>query len=208
MKRRDRNTRPRPGAAPGLAAASAAFLDAAARGDFASASAALATLVAAEPENASLNYNHALALRLSGRPVEALAAARRARGLDPANAKILFEIAASALEAGEPAASLEAGAAYLERHPGDADAALNAARAALLLDRPSAALALLDTVREGDAGDPHLLCRGEALRDLGRFEEAEAAWAGLPAGLAGLVLSLRSKGPRGRLTLTLPRPSP
>lgn len=187
-------------------AATAAFLAAVSRGDFTAASEALDILVVAEPDNAKLHYNHALALRLCGRAKDALAAARRAQSLDPANAKTLFEIAASALEAGEPAASLEAGSAYLADHPGDADAALNAARAALLVDRPDAALALLESVASADATDAHRLCRGEALRDLGRFDEAEKAWAQAAPTLAGQILSLRSKGPRGRLALNPSRP--
>ncbi|NDW04793.1 tetratricopeptide repeat protein [Jiella pacifica] len=195
-------------AAPDLTAAAAAFSAAVSRGDFAAAATALDPLLAADPGNAVLHYNRALALRLSGRPKDGLAAAIHARTLDPANAKALFEVSACGLEAGEAQTSLDAGTAYLEKHPGDGDAALNAARAALLLDRPMEALAFLDQVAERELADEHRLCRGEALRDLGRFDAAEAAWAELPAALGGIVLSLRSKGARGRLALTPGRSSP
>lgn len=208
MTKRDKRADHGNSAAPDLAAAAAAFSAAVSRGDFAAAAAALDTLVAADPDNAALHYNRALALRLSGRPKEGLAAAMQARSLDPANAKALFEIAACGLEAGEAQASLEAGTAYLAKHPGDGDAALNAARVALRLDRPGEALAFLDQVAATDLADDHRLCRGEALRDLGRFEEAEATWAELPPALGAIVLSLRTKGPRGRLVLSRGRTSP
>ncbi len=208
MAKRDRRSDRGKSAAADLSTAAAAFSVAVARGDFAAAAGALDLLVAADPGNAALHYNRALALRLSGRPKDGLAAAMQARSLDPDNAKALFEVAACGLEAGEAETSLDAGTAYLAKHPGDADAALNAARAALLLDRPGEALALLDKVGAEAQGDEHRLCRGEALRDLGRFDEAEAAWAGLPPGLGGIVLSLRTKGPRGRLSLIRGRSSP
>lgn len=208
MAKRDRKTSrsERPTRDP--AAAAAAFSAAVSRGDFAAAATALDTLVAADPNNAALHYNRALALRLSGRPQEGLKAAILARALDPAHAKVLFEIAACGLEAGAVQASLDAGTEYLAKHPGDGDAALNAARAALLLDRPMEALAFLDHVAEKEIVDDHRLCRGEALRDLGRFDEAEASWAALPPALDGIVLSLRTKGARGRLPLTRARSSP
>ncbi|MCE7026530.1 hypothetical protein [Jiella avicenniae] len=206
-KRETRRNRAR-AAVPDPAAAAAAFSAAVSRGDFAAAATALEVLVAADPGNAVLHYNRALALRLSGRPREGLAAALHARSLDPKHAKALFEIAACGLEAGEAGTSLDAGTAYLTDHAGDADAALNAARAALLLDRPGEALAFLDQVAAKERGDDHSLCRGEALRDLGRFDEAEAAWAELPSSFGVIVLSLRTKGPRGRLMLTQGRSSP
>ena len=208
MAKRDKRADRGKSAAPDLPAAAAAFSAAVSRGDFAAAATALETLVSADPNNAVLHYNRALALRLSGRPKEGLAAAMHARSLDPANTKALFEIAACGLEAGEAQTSLDAGIAYLAKQPGDADAALNAARAALLLDRPMDALAFLDQVAEREIADDHHLCRGEALRDLGRFDAAEAAWAELPPALGGIVLSLRSKGARGRLALNRGRSSP
>ncbi|MAU96020.1 MAG: hypothetical protein CMP81_09045 [Fulvimarina sp.] len=192
---------------PETHAATAALLHALTRGDFPAATAALDILVVAEPDNAALHYNHALALRLSGRPGDGFAAARRARELDPANVKALFEICACGLEAGEPQASFDAGTAYLASHPGDPDAALNTARAALLLDRQADALEILSEIAAGALSDGHHLCRGEALRDLGRFDEAERAWASVDPAHAGIVLSLRSKGARGRLALN-PRSSP
>lgn len=208
MAKRDKRADRGNSAAPDLTAAAAAFSAAITRGDFAAAAMALDTLVSADPGNAVLHYNRALALRLSGRPKDGLAAAIRARSLDPANAKALFEISACGLEAGEAQASLDAGIAYLAKHPGDADTALNAAHAALRLDRPMEALAFLDQVAEKARTDDHRLCRGEALRDLGRFDAAEAAWAELPPALGGIVLSLRSKGARGRLALNRGRSSP
>ncbi|WAP67124.1 tetratricopeptide repeat protein [Jiella pelagia] len=208
MAKRDKRADRGNSAAPDLTAAAAAFSAAVSRGDFAAAAMALETLVSADPNNAVLHYNRALALRLSGRPKEGLAAAIHARSLDPANAKALFEISACGLEAGEAQTSLDAGTEYLAKHPGDADAALNAARAALLLDRQEEALDILDQVAEKELANDHRLCRGEALRDLGRFDAAEAAWAELPAALGGIVLSLRSKGSRGRLALTRGRSSP
>lgn len=192
---------------PETQAATTALLHALTCGDFPVAAAALDILVAAEPDNAALHYNHALALRLSGRPKDGFAAAHRAHDLDPAHTKALFEICACGLEAGEPQASFNAGTAYLASHPGDPDAALNTARAALLLGRPSDALEVLDDVAASALGDGHHLCRGEALRDLGRFDEAERAWASVYPAHAGIVLSLRSKGARGRLALN-PRTSP
>ncbi|MBP0618106.1 tetratricopeptide repeat protein [Jiella mangrovi] len=189
-------------------AASTVLMAALERGDYAAAADALDILAAAEPDNAALHYNRALALRLSGRPRDGFDAARRARALDPANGKAVFEVCACGLECGEPQASLEAGTAYLAVHPGDADAALNSARAALLLDRPEDALALLGQVPANQLSDDHRLCRGEALRDLSRFDEAECAWAHAGSASAGLVLSLRTKGPRGRLALNPARLSP
>lgn len=180
------------------AAAVARFQRAAGRGDWPAAVASLDILLAHAPDDPALHYNRALALRLAGRPQGGLAAADRALALDPGHAKALFERGASALEAGEPAAALKASETFLARHPGDPDAAINAARAALLLGEPERAMAHLD----GLAGVPATLARGEALRDLGRFDEAEAAWATLPASAAPLILSLRTKGARGRLRLS------
>ena len=74
---------------------------------------------------------------------------------------------------------------------------LNAARAALLLGKPDRAMAHLDALK----GEAATLARGEALRDLGRFEEAQAAWATLPPSAAPTIVSLRTKGARGRISL-------
>ena len=177
--------------------AATAFQRAASASDWSAAIAALDALIVHAPDDASLHYNRALALRLDGRAHDGLAAAERALALEPTHSKATFERGACALESGRPDIAFEASEAFLAASPADVDARLNAARAALLLGRPEHALDHL----EGLDGDAATLARGEALRDLGRHDEAETAWRELSPTAAAAVLSLRTKGARGRLRL-------
>jgi len=186
-----------------LKRAQIAFSQAVEAGDWSSAVAALDPLIEAAPGNASLHYNRALALRLAGRPTKGLAAAQRAAGLDPSNIKAVFEIGACGLEAGEIEVSLAASETCLASDPDDGDAALNAARAALLLGRPETALAHLRALPGNAIDVAHRLAESEALRDLGRLDEAERLWAELAERSPAEVLSLRTKGARGRIGLSV-----
>jgi tetratricopeptide (TPR) repeat protein len=171
----------------------AAFAAAAERGDFAAALEALDALVALETRSAPLHYNRAVALRRLGRAAEALAAADRALALDPSHHNARFERAAALMDLGRPEAR-DAFTAYLARVPGDADALLNLARLALRSGDPAEALARL-----GDLpGEAAALVRAEALRDLGRLDEMEAALAGVAPASA---LKVRTQGAVGRLPL-------
>lgn len=174
-------------------ALAAAFAEAASRGDFAAALAALDGLVALEPRSAALHYNRAVALRRLGRAAEALAAADRALTLDGRHINARFERAAALMDLGRYEAR-QAFEDYLARAPGDADARLNLAILALRAAEPDVALAHLDE-RPGEAA---ALTRAEALRDLGRLDEMEAALMGLPPAAA---LKLRTQGAIGRLPL-------
>jgi tetratricopeptide (TPR) repeat protein len=184
---------PSSGPRPDARALAAAFAAAAARGDFAAALAALDGLLLLEPRSAALHYNRAVALRRLGRAEEALAAASRALALDGTHHNARFERAAALMDLGHSDARA-AFEAYLARVPGDGDARLNLARLALRAGDPVQAFAHV----AGLAGEAATLARAEALRDLGRLDEMEAALADV---VPAAALKVRTQGAQGRLPL-------
>lgn len=174
----------------------AAFQDAASRADWDGALAALDALLALVPANAALHYNRAVALRRARRPHEALAAADAALRLDPSHPNAPFERAAALMDAARLEEAAAAFAAIVAADPHDADARHNGARCHLALGAPAAALAALPDAPSAAAEARAI--RAEALRDLGRLDEAEALFATLPPAQA---LKLRTHGAVGRLPL-------
>jgi tetratricopeptide (TPR) repeat protein len=186
--------------------AATAFTRAAQSGDWPAALRAADALLRRDPASPALHYNRGLVLRRLGRLDEAVAAHEAALARSPDHANARFERAACLLDLGRLAA-VEAGFAdYLAVVPGDADARLNRARIRLRLGNPEGALADTEDLAEGP---PVRLARAEAMRDLGRLDEAEALLTPRPGDgpdLRAAALKLLTQGASGRVRLAPRRP--
>lgn len=181
--------------------AAAEFARAVQAGDWPAALRAVDALLRADRRSPALHYNRGLVLRRLGRLDDAVAAHDAALTGAPEHANAVFERACCLLDLGRLAAAEAAFSDFLGRVPGDPDARLNRARIRLRLGRPAEALTDLDGL-----GDelPARLARGEALRDLGRLDEAEALLAPRPDDgpvLRAAALKLLTQGAAGRIRL-------
>jgi predicted Zn-dependent protease len=171
-----------------------------ARGDWPAAETLLRAMIARDVEHASLHYNLGLVLRRQHKEAQALAAFDAALARDPNHPSADFERAAALLELGEHAAAEAGFRSHLARMPEDADARLTLARLALCRQAAAEALDLVSRDGRSEAR----LVTVEALRDLGRLDEMQAAVAVLARqqpGLRPVLLKIVSQGPRGRLAL-------
>jgi predicted Zn-dependent protease len=139
-------------------------------------------------------------LRRQHNDVQALAAFDAALARDPNHPSAGFERAAVLIDLGEHAAAEDGFRSHLARMPDDADARLNLARLALVRQAAEEALDLISR----DGRPEARLVAVEALRDLGRLDEMQAAVSMLAdqqPGLRPVLLKIVSQGPRGRLAL-------
>lgn len=175
---------------------------AAARGDWPGAEAAVRALLQAAPDNASLHYNLSLALRNLGEFGPALDAARQALALAPGHQGALFQQAACLMDLGRLLDAETAFTRYIERFPGDPEGRQNRARIRLRLGKPQDALADCEAALSGTA--ELKLHRAEALRDLGRLDEAQAILLPLyrdNRNLRPAILKIITHGPVGSVAL-------
>lgn len=170
------------------------------REDWAAAEVLLRALIAKNDEHAGLHYNLGLVLRRQQKNALALAAFDAALRREANHPSAGFERAALLLELGEHAAAEAGFRRHLAHAPDDADARLNLALLALQRD---AAGESLDLVMHDGRPEARMVAV-EALRDLGRLDEmqaAVAALAGQQPRLKPVLLKILSQGPRGRLAL-------
>lgn len=186
--------------------AAKAFTRAVRAGDWSVALRSVDALLLRDPASAALHYNRGLVLRRLGRLDEAIAAHDAALARSPDHANARFERAACLLDLGQLVAAEAGFADYLAEVPGDADARLNRARIRLRLGDPEGALADTEVLGE----DPTVrLARAEAMRDLGRLDQAEALLAARPGDgpdLRAAALRLLTQGAKGRIRLAPRRP--
>lgn len=171
-----------------------------ARQDWPAAETLLRAMIVRNGGHASLHYNLGLVLRHQNKDAQALAAFDAALARDPDHPSARFERAAVLLDMGEHAAAEDGFRGHLARLPDDADARLNLARLALFRQAAEEALDLVSRDGRSEAR----LVAVEALRELGRLDEMQAAVAILAdqhPGLRPVLLKIVSQGPRGRLAL-------
>lgn len=178
------------------------FMQAASVGDWPVAEKALRVLLGQAPDNAALHYNLGLVLRHRERFGEALESVGQALALEPGHQGALFEQGACLMGLEELEEAEAAFTDYLKSFPGDDDALGNRARVFLRLGRAVDALADCEAIAAPTTDIT--LCRAEALRDMGRVDEADAILRPLyrdHAELRPVALKLMTQGPKGRMPL-------
>jgi tetratricopeptide (TPR) repeat protein len=135
-------------------------------------------LLALRPDEAEGHWLRAEALRASGRLGEALVAFGRTLARQPEHLQAQIGRAATLLDLNRPVEALAAQTPLLARAPADPALAVNQAIALSRLHRPAEALAFCDRALALEPKNTSALgVRPTLLHDLGRWEEARAAFA-------------------------------